>query len=297
MTTELLRDYQVKDFMSKGVASVTEETRASRAIELMVAREIGCLAVLGKAGPIGLFTERDLVTALTKWPDLGGRRVGDLMDVTISRTSPALRPQDAAREMTDTKGRLFVYEGGALVGIVTATDIVKVIWRMGVAFEIDEVISRRVVTAETKEPVDSVVRLMNDHSVGSVILTENEVPRGIFTERDLLNRVLYARLGLDQPVTKAATFPLVSAELGINGGEATHAMVARKVKRLPLMQDRKLAGIVTARDIVDGYAYPSESRKTDLEIRMAVNYGEVCPLCHTRIDDRGLCGCDTMGGG
>ncbi|MGP8124779.1 MAG: hypothetical protein ACLQEQ_02795 [Nitrososphaerales archaeon] len=40
----------------------------------------------------------------------------------------------------------------------------------------------------------------------------------------------------------------------------------------------------------------SESLKTDLEIQIAVKYGEVCLLCHTKIDDRGLCGCGMMGG-
>ena len=296
MSTELLRDYRVKDFMSRKVASVTEETRVGTAVDLMVRREIGCLVVLGKTGPTGIFTERDIVTALAEWPDPAGRRVGDLMGAIVSRVPPSMSPQEAAREMTNARGRLLVYDGADLVGVVTATDMIKVIWRLRAAFEMGEVISRRGVAAEGWTPLESVIRLMNDRRVGSIVTTENGVPRGIFTERDLLNRVLYVHLDVDQPVAKTATVPLVTAELGINGGEAAHAMVARKVKRLPLVQDGSLAGIVTARDLVDGYAYPSESRKTDIEIQMAVRYGEVCPLCQTRIDDRGLCGCDTIGG-
>ncbi len=297
MTTELLRDYRVKDFMSRNVARVSRETKVGEAVRQMVAREVGGLVVTKEGVPVGILTERDLVSAMADGPDPKDRRVDELMDAVTTKVSPSLSPQEAARVMTDTKGRLLVLEDGRLEGIVTSTDVVRVIWRLGTVFEIDQVVSKKVVTTETWMPIIAVVRMMNEHRVGSVILTEEKIPRAIFTERDLLNRVLYARLGLDQPAVKAASRPLVSAELGINGGEAAHAMVARKIKRLPLMSGGRLTAIVTARDVVEGYAYQVESKKTDLEMQMAVKYGELCPLCNTRIDDRGLCGCGTMGGG
>ncbi len=46
------------------------------------------------------------------------------------------------------------------------------------------------------------IRQMEAKGVGSVILTENKVPRSIFTERELLNRVLFLELGLDTPESK-----------------------------------------------------------------------------------------------
>lgn len=296
MTTELLRDYRVKDFMSRNVATVSGETKVEEAIGRMVSREVGCLVVTKEGVPVGVLTERDLVSAMASGPDPKGGRVDEFMDAVITKVSPSLSPQEAAREMTDTKGRLLVFEDGRLRGIVTSTDIVRVIWRLGSVFEIEQVVSRKVVSTETWMPIIAVLKMMNEHRVGSVILTEDKFPRGIFTERDLLNRVFYAHLGLDQPAVKAASRPLISAELGINGGEAAHAMVTRKIKRLPLMSGGRLTAIVTARDVVEGYAYQVESKKTDLEMQMAVKYGELCPLCNTRIDDKGLCGCGTTGG-
>jgi CBS domain-containing protein len=296
MTTELLRDYRVKNFMSRNVATVSRDTSLGEAVGQMVTREVGSLVVTKEGVPIGILTERDLVSAMANGPDPKGRRVDELMDAVITKVSPSLTPQEAARVMTDTKGRILAFEDGRLAGLVTSTDVVKVVWRLGSVFEIEQVLSKKVVTTETWMPIIAVLKMMNEHRVGSVILTEDRIPRAIFTERDLLNRVLYAHLGLDQPAVKAASRPLISAELGINGGEAAHAMVARKIKRLPLMSGGRLAAIVTARDVVEGYAYQVESKKTDLEMQMAVKYGELCPLCNTRIDDRGLCGCGTMGG-
>ncbi len=297
MKAQLARDYRVWEFMSRNVATASRGTPVRKAVETMVAREIGTLAVLEGDMPIGVLTERDLLTAIASRMAPEDQEVGDLMEESVTKADLAMTSKEAARRMTDAKDRLLVLEGGRLAGIVTATDIVKVVWRIGEPLNIDEVVSTKLVTLDGWSPVAQAVALMDERRVGSVIVTDRGVPKGIFTERDLLNRVLYPRMGFDQPVLKAATVPIIYAELGINGREAAQAMVARRVKRLPLTKDGRLAAMVTARDIVEAYGYPSEPKKSDLEEQMAVRYGEVCPICRTRIDDRGLCGCGTMGGG
>lgn len=296
MKAQLSRDYRVGEFMSKNVAVIGERSGTREAIEAMVSREFGSLVVLEGETPVGLITERDLLSGIASDMNPEKMRVGDLMDGTITRATKSMTSHEAARLMTDSKGRLVVFEAGELVGIVTVTDILKVIWRIGEAFEIGAVISKKLFETEGITPIREAVSLMDEHRIGSVVITDSGEPKGIFTERDLLNKVLYPRLGFQEPVIKAASVPLVSAALGINGREAVHAMVARHVKRLPLTLDGGIVGIVTARDVVEAYGYPTGTKKTDLEAQMSVRYGEVCPICLTRIDDHGLCGCDTIGG-
>ncbi len=296
MMSERAREFHVSDFMSKNVLIVDSDSNLSKAVEIMVAHEIGSLVVREGGRLRGMFTERDLLRALARNKRPESTLVRDAMSSVITKVAPALGSQDAARRMIDTKGRLLVFDGEKLVGIATATDIVRVIYRTGILFDINGVISKEVVTADMSTRLAFVVREMDARGVGSVILTENKVPRGIFTERDLLNRVLFLEFGLDHDVIEAATFPMVTAELGINGREVAGVMVSRHVKRLPLTRGGKIVGMVTARDLVQAYAYPNGVEDADLTIQFRVRYGELCPICSTRIDDHGLCACGAGGG-
>jgi CBS domain-containing protein len=296
MTTELIRDYRARDFMSREVATIREGDSVRSAIELMVSREVGSLAVTGGGGARGVFTERDLVEGLADGVKPEEVTVRDLMDAVVSKIRPSLSLKEAARAMVESKGRLLVYDEGELAGIVTASDIIGAVWRVGAQFDIGEVTTKKVVSTGGWMPVLAVVKMMEKFGVGSVILESKGAPRGIFTERDLLNHVLYPKLGLDQQVIRAGSVPLVSADVEIRGKEAVNAMITRKIKRLPLTRDGKVVGMVTARDIVEAFGYAKPGAGAELEAEMSARYGELCPICNTRIDDRGLCGCGTIGG-
>ena len=98
---------------------------------------------------------------------------------------------------------------------------------------------------------------MDRKRVGSVIVVKDGKPWGIFTERDLLLKILAPKVKLSTPVAEVATTPLTRAEMGINGKEAADIMVSKRVKRLPLFEDDIMVGIVTARDLVEAFATSS----------------------------------------
>jgi CBS domain-containing protein len=52
----------------------------------------------------------------------------------------------------------------------------------------------------------------------------------------------------------ASSSPLKTAPAGISIHEAAKIMAAQHVRRLPLMKKKQLAGIITARDLVEAYA-------------------------------------------
>ena len=254
------------------------------------------MAVCGREGVVGAITERSILKIASRGKILPGRTVKDLSASKAAQVRPTMGSVEAAKAMTDSRGPLLVVEDGQLAGIVTATDLVKVIWRVGATFDISDVVSQSVLTSKLWSRIGSIVKKMDSKGVGSVVLTERRAPRAIFTERDLLGKVLYAGLTLDEPALRASTSPLITGEFGIGGREAAAAMVSRRIKRLPLLKGGALAGIVTARDLVQAYAYPYGSRGTEAAAQYRANYGELCPICMSRIDDKGLCGCGAGGG-
>jgi CBS domain-containing protein len=117
---------------------------------------------------------------------------------------------------------------------------------------IEDIMHRDVVTAEPEETVDSVVRLMADAGVGAAVIVEGGKVRALFTERDLLTRIV--RDGLDAkstPVIQVATEQVVTVPKDASIRTCAEALKSRKSRHLPVVDDGKLVGIVSARDFFE----------------------------------------------
>lgn len=245
----------VKEFMGKGIVSVYQESLVSKAVEEMDEHDIGSVVVRNNIGPCGVFTERDLVgRVLGKGRDPETTVMAEVMSPRFPAVDATATIDDAAAAMINEKSRLMAFEGTALVGMVTPTDLVKEISETSTDFSILKVISTRMVMALPETPVDVVVDLMGKHRVGSVIISGGEEWSGIFTERDLVKKVLARKRRADAPVGEFSTSPLVVANPGILGRDAAKMMSEHGFKRLPLVLNGEGVGIVTARDVVEAFA-------------------------------------------
>ncbi|HKT22533.1 MAG TPA: CBS domain-containing protein, partial [Nitrososphaerales archaeon] len=225
-----------KEFMKKGVVTAMLDTTVEKAIRAMDEHNIGSVVVLDNLGPCGVFTERDLLSRiLARGRNPLTTTIAEVMSPKFPSINSTQTLEETAAAMIDRKSRLMVFEGAELVGIVTPTDLVRVLKGAGEDFSILKVISTRVVTVLPETPIDVVVKLMDEKKIGSVIVTEDDRWAGIFTERDLLKRILAPRRRLDTRVADVASRPLVTAEPGILGREAAGTMALHGFKRLPLV--------------------------------------------------------------
>ncbi|MDG6902983.1 MAG: CBS domain-containing protein [Nitrososphaerota archaeon] len=245
----------VKDFMGKGAVTVYHESTVQKAVQAMDEHNIGSVVVVDTLGPRGVFAERDLISrVLAKGKDPAATVISEVASPRFPAIGSTMTLDEAASAMIMKKSRLMVFEGADLVGIVTPTDLMKVLKGVDRDFSILKVISTRVVTAMPETPIDAVVGLMDEKKIGSVIVAEDGKWTGIFTERDLVKRVLAKRKSLHTPLSEVATTPLITAEPGIFGREAAGTMSLHGFKRLPLWVEGGGVGVVTARDIVQAYA-------------------------------------------
>jgi CBS domain-containing protein len=116
--------------------------------------------------------------------------------------------------------------------------------------QLDEIMTASVVTAPPDASAVEVARLMRDHGVGSVVIVDPEgTPVAMVTDRDLAVRVMAGDGADDAPVADHASRPLITGEPGMELDEAAALMVTHRVRRLPVVEDDRLAGIVTLDDI------------------------------------------------
>lgn len=244
-----------KDFMGKRVVTVFQDSSVGKAVSAMAAHNIGSVVVVDNLGPCGVFTERDLLSkVLRRGMDPESTVITEVLSPAFPAIDASETLEGAAKAMVEKRSRLMVFEGPDLVGMVTPTDVVRMVREAEVDFGIEGVISKRLATALPETPVDVVVRQMDERRVGSVLVPDEAGFRGIFTERDLVRRVLAQKRRLDTLVGDLATSPLITAEYGVSGREAAGVMAAHGIKRLPLTALGSVTGIVTARDVVEAFA-------------------------------------------
>jgi CBS domain-containing protein len=118
----------VIEIMSKKPVTVSPDATVKEAAELMRRRDVGSLLVVSSGKPIGIVTEKDLVTKVVA-ADLRPSevRVRDFMTFPVVTVSPYQEVLEAAKTMADLKiRRLAVVEDDQLVGLLTENDILKV---------------------------------------------------------------------------------------------------------------------------------------------------------------------------
>jgi CBS domain-containing protein len=107
-----------------------------------------------------------------------------------------------------------------------------------------------VVTAPVGAAVREVAELMRERNVGSVVLVDDDgEPVGFVTDRDLAVSVLAdGRDPADLAADHAST-PVVTGSPAMDVREAAELMTGHGIRRLPVVDDGRLTGIVTLDDL------------------------------------------------
>lgn len=114
---------------------------------------------------------------------------------------------------------------------------------------LSEIMTRKLVTIDISERVEEALRLMIKYDVGSVIVTDGEKPVGIITERDVSRASLRGDSLLRLPVRSFMSRPLQTVSSDMDIWRAFEVMLKLGVRRLPVVDDEKLVGIVTEKDL------------------------------------------------
>jgi len=247
---------KIDEIMSREVATITPEAMMDEAARIMGEKHIGSLIVVKYDTPVGIITERDLLTnILARGRNPKEVKVEKVMSYPLITICSTASIKEASQTMIKKKGRLAVFECGKMVGIITASDLIRSLPEAPeTLIKVDDFMSKRVITADEEATVADIAKIMGEKRIGSVIITSKGEPMGIFTERDLLTTFLAKGKSLRISVGKACSSPLVTIPLGMSVHEAAYTMASKHVRRLPIAKDDELVGIITARDLVEAYA-------------------------------------------
>ena len=109
---------------------------------------------------------------------------------------------------------------------------------------------KEVVKVGSRTLVDNAVKVMNKNHIGCLIVEDNGETRGIVTQRDLLKKVLEkAKDPRKLVVSDIMTKRLVVGNPDMEIHEAARLMFKKKIKKLPIVENGKLVGLITLTNI------------------------------------------------
>jgi CBS domain-containing protein len=120
--------------------------------------------------------------------------------------------------------------------------------------------SRPAITVQETATVEAAVRTMVKERIGAVIVLRGKEVAGIFSERDVLDKVVLAKRDpATTPVSVVMTSPVVSASASGEDGEAAQTMAEHHIRHLPILDQKKnVVGMVSFRHVM-------QERIVDLE--------------------------------
>ncbi len=122
---------------------------------------------------------------------------------------------------------------------------------MEVRMPVKEIMTRDVITVDIKSDVPLLAQKMLKLDVGSVIITDKNRPVGIVTERDIVRKIVYRNLKPDEiSIKELMTTPLITIPATEDVTDAMRKMLKLQIRRLPVVENAKLAGIVTDIDLI-----------------------------------------------
>ena len=116
---------------------------------------------------------------------------------------------------------------------------------------VKDAMNRRVIVIKPDATVREAARIMTKFRIGSLIVMEDENLIGIITELDIIWKVVANDLNPNTTLVRdVMSKEVVTVKPDQSLEDAAELMVRRKIKKLPVVEDHKLVGILTATDLI-----------------------------------------------
>ena len=250
---------QVKEIMTTQLSSARITETIFRVVEIMVTADIGRVIITDADVPVGIFTEKDVLKRVAnKGIDLQQTSIREVMTSPIQAVAEETHILEALGRMYQGNFRHLLVRGrrGTIVGIVSMRRILKIAVELGQGLSetrtVGEIMSGQVLTVDEGRSISESTELMMNKNSSAVVVTQEQRPKGIFTERDLLKRVINKVPDITKtPVREVMTAPVISMPRTTHIGDVLAEMYRRDIRNMPVKGDHEeLLGIVSMPDVL-----------------------------------------------
>ena len=117
--------------------------------------------------------------------------------------------------------------------------------------KIKDVMSPSTLSLESTATASDAAKIMETRNLEAVVVIENKKLVGIITDRDYTIKLGSHAYPIDTPINRLMSCPLISINQDAEISVARSLMEKNKIKRLPVVSDNTVLGIVTMSDLID----------------------------------------------
>jgi len=117
--------------------------------------------------------------------------------------------------------------------------------------KIKDVMSPLTLSLESTATASDAAKIMETRNLEAVVVIENKKLVGIITDRDYTIKLGSHAYPIDTPINRLMSYPLISINQDAEISVARSLMEKNKIKRLPVVSDNVVLGIVTMSDLID----------------------------------------------
>lgn len=233
----------------------------------MAAHRVGAALVFEDGAIAGIFTERDLISrVLGKEKPLATTPVGDVMTTALDIYDQEALILPVLKRMTEKHYRhaLIRTDAAGTIRVTTQKDIIRYCWNKlsdrkkkglrkkylaaDIAERYNDATHRNTIDISVSAQ-DALMR-MTERRTGSLLIVHEEMLCGIFTERDVLTRIVAAGLPIESTrlINVATMVPnVITPEVNIT--IVMRLLLERNYRRIPISLLGKPLGMVTQRNV------------------------------------------------
>jgi len=284
--SKILLDIPVKlSSITKRSISIPPNTSILDARDILIRHKIGRLIVEFNKKPVGIITEKDIAKSISVFSGkpIAKISVRDIMSKDLVTVLPDSSIHDCAKLMKKhgISSVIIKNSRGELLGIVTKTDLVSTfLIRSTASLPISKVMTKNVITVSPDDSIFEVESILLNNKIRRVIVaSKNKNPVGIITYRDFVpaktfdlykeftdpeerteifwspklnefnvNNLSYLLTFLAKDIMTKNPYFVAPTDIVYN---AAIMMIRHGISGLPVVQGKKLVGIITKSDIVD----------------------------------------------
>jgi CBS domain-containing protein len=264
--------------------SIPPNTSILDARDILLRHRIGRLIIEFNKKPVGIVTEKDIAKSVSVFSGkpIAKILVRDIMSKDLVTVQPDDSIYDCAKLMKEHGISSVIVNNpkGKLVGIVTKTDLVSTFLMISTAsLPISKIMTKKVITVSPNDSIFEVESILLNNKIRRVVVSKNKIPVGIITYRDFIpaktfdlhkeftdpeerSEIFWNSQPNEFNVNKLSYLLTFSAKdimtkepFSVSPSDVVYVaailMIRHGISGLPVVQDKKLVGIVTKSDIVN----------------------------------------------
>lgn len=144
-----------------------------------------------------------------------------------------------------------------IVGYIEARDLLNealairsiVNKRLALRFRTKDAIAKELVYIKQGTRINEAIKIMADNDIGFIPVIEDGKLVGVFSEKDLME-IVAKGISLDTPIEKIAKKDAITIDSSATLKDAAELMVKHNVRHLPVLENGKVVGVISVRDVI-----------------------------------------------